>query len=173
MKLIVGLWNPGDKYRETRHNLGFIFLDKFSQENWFSDWKYESKFTAEICSGILGGEKIMLVKPQTFMNLSWESLVKICNFYKLTADDFIVIYDDISMQFWKIRVRETGSAWWHNGVKSIIQHFKSDWTRIKVWVWEAWKYNVSDWVLSKFTADELIDIDTEIYNKISEELKKN
>jgi PTH1 family peptidyl-tRNA hydrolase len=173
MKLIVWLWNPGDKYRETRHNLGFIFLDKFREENWFSDWKYESKFSADICSGIISWEKVFLVKPQTFMNLSWESLAKICNFYKLTSEDFIVIYDDISMDFWKIRVRETGSAGGHNGVKSIIGHFKSNWSRIKVWVWEPWKYDVSDWVLSKFTADELIDIDNEIYDKIDNELKKN
>jgi PTH1 family peptidyl-tRNA hydrolase len=173
MKLIVWLWNPGDKYRETRHNLGFIFLDKFREENWFWDWKYESKFTVDISSGLLNWEKTFLVKPQTFMNLSGESLGKICSFYKLTAEDFIVIYDDISMEFWKIRIRETWSAWWHNWVKSIIQHFKSDWKRIKVWVWEAWKYDVSDWVLSKFTADELIDIDNEIYDKISNELKKN
>ena len=173
MKLIVGLWNPGDKYRETRHNLGFIFLDKFALENWFWDWKYESKFTADISSGIIDWEKTFLIKPLTYMNLSGESVAKICSFYKLSAEDFIVIYDDISMEFWKVRVRDTGSAGWHNGVKSLIQHFKSNWTRIKVWVWEAWKYDVSDWVLSKFTADELIDIDNEIYNKISEELKKN
>lgn len=173
MKLIVWLWNPGDKYRDTRHNLGFIFLDKYREENSFSDWKYESKFTAEICSGIIAWEKTFLVKPQTFMNLSGDALAKICSFYKLTAEDFVVIYDDISMEFWKIRVRETGSAGWHNWVKSIIQHFKTDWNRIKVWVWEPGKYEVSDWVLSKFTADELIDIDTEIYDKISIELKKN
>lgn len=173
MKLIVGLWNPGNQYIETRHNLGFIFLDKFRDENWFSDWKYESRFTANISSGIINWEKTLLIKPQTFMNLSGESLVKICNFYKLTAKDFIVIYDDISMDFGKIRVRDTGSAGWHNGVKNIIQHFKQDWARIKVWIGEAGKYEVSDWVLSKFTADELINIDNEIYNKISEELKKN
>ncbi|MCD5374999.1 aminoacyl-tRNA hydrolase [Candidatus Gracilibacteria bacterium] len=173
MKLIVGLGNPGDKYRETRHNLGFIFLDKFALENGFGDWKYESKFTADISSGIIDGEKTFLIKPLTYMNLSGESVAKICSFYKLSAEDFIVIYDDISMEFGKVRVRDTGSAGGHNGVKSLIQHFKSNWTRIKVGVGEAGKYDVSDWVLSRFTADELIDIDNEIYNKISEELKKN
>lgn len=173
MKLIVWLWNPWDKYRDTRHNLGFIFLDKFQEEENFSDWKYESKFTADISSGMLHGEKTLLVKPQTFMNLSGESLQKICNFYKLSAEDFVVIYDDISMDFWKIRLRDTGSAGWHNGVKNIIQYFKNDWSRIKVWVGMNEKYEVSDWVLSKFTAEELIDIDNEIYNKISQELKKN
>lgn len=172
MKLIIGLWNPWDKYKETRHNLGFIFLDKFCKDNSFWEWIYESKFTADISSWLLLWEKTLLVKPQTFMNLSGESVAKICSYYKLTHEDIIVIYDDISMDFWKIRVRETWSAGWHNGVKSIIQHFKSDWTRIKAWVWMDSRYDVSDWVLSKFTADELIDIDNEIYNNISNELKK-
>lgn len=172
MKLIVGLWNPWDKYRDTRHNLGFIFLDKFQEENDFSDFKYESKFTADISSGILHGEKTLLVKPQTFMNLSGESIQKICNFYKLSREDFVVIYDDMSMDFGKIRSRDKGSAGWHNGVKSIIKHFWENWKRIKVWVWFDDKYEVSDWVLSKFTADELIDIDTEIYNGIDTEIKK-
>lgn len=173
MKLIVGLWNPGDTYQETRHNLGFIFLDKFREENWFWEWKYESRFTADVASWIINWNKTLLVKPQTFMNLSGESLAKICSYYKLDSKDFIVIYDDISMDFGKIRVRETGSAGWHNGVKSIIQHFQSDWMRIKVWVGMNDRYAVSDWVLSKFTADELIDIDNEIYGTISQELKKN
>lgn len=173
MKLIVGLWNPGDQYQETRHNLGFIILDKFREEEGLGEWKYESKFTADISSWILNQEKILLVKPQTFMNLSGESLRKICNFYKLSAEDFVVIYDDIAMEFWKIRVRDTGSAGGHNWVKDIIRHFSNEWTRIKVWVGKDDRYETSDWVLSKFTPDELIDIDNEIYNKTSQEIKKN
>ena len=173
MKLIVWLWNPGDTYRDTRHNLGFIFLDTFAEKNSFWNWKYESKFTADISSWVINWEKTLLIKPQTFMNLSGESVAKLCSYYKLSQDDFVVIYDDISMDFGKIRMREGGSAGWHNGVKSIIQYFKQDWTRIKVWVWMNDKYEVSDWVLSKFTTDELIDIDNEIYDKISEQLKKN
>jgi len=173
MKLIVWLWNPWDKYQDTRHNLGFILLDKFQAEEWFWEWKYESKFVADVSVGTLNWEKTLLVKPQTFMNLSWESVSKICNFYKLSHSHITAIYDDISMEFWKIRVRDSWSAGWHNGVKSIIQYMKSDWKRIKVWVWEAWKYDVSDWVISKFTSDELIDIDNEIYKNVANELKKN
>ncbi len=173
MKLIVGLWNPGNKYKHTRHNLGFIFVDAFQKEHNFWDWKYESKFRADISSGILNGEKILLVKAQTFMNLSGESLQKICNFYKLKNEDFIVVYDDISMDFWKIRFRDTGSAGGHNGVKSIIQYFWKDWKRIKVGLWYDEKYEVSDWVLSKFSQEELIDLDTKIYDTISQQIKKN
>jgi len=173
MKLIIGLWNPWDKYQDTLHNLGFIFLDKFREKNWFWEWKYESKFTADISSWLLDWEKTLLVKPQTFMNLSGESVAKICNYYKLTHKDITVIYDDISMDFGKVRVRETGSAGGHNGVKSIIQHMKTNWKRIKVGVWLDDRYSVSDWVLSKFTPEQLIDIDNEIYDKIELELKKN
>ncbi len=173
MKLIVWLWNPWEKYKQTRHNLWFIFLDLFQKENNFSSWKYESKFTADISEGTLWWEKVMLVKPQTFMNLSWDSLRKICNFYKLSWEDFIVIYDDMSMDFWKIRLREKWSAGWHNGVKSIIAHFSDAWKRIKVWVWLDERYEISDWVLSKFSEEELIDLENEIYTHISELLKKN
>ena len=107
------------------------------------------------------------------MNLSGESVQKVCNFYKLNADDFIVIYDDMSMDFGKVRVRDKWSAGWHNGVKSIIKHLWDSWNRIKVWVGFDDRYEVSDWVLSKFTQEELIDIDNEVYNTISEQLKKN
>ncbi len=173
VKLIVGLWNPGEKYEKTRHNLGFIFLDKFREEEWFSQWKYESKFTADISSGMMSGEKTLLVKPQTFMNLSGESLQKICHFYKLNSEDFIVIYDDISMDFGKTRVRDSGSTGWHNGVKDIIKYFWESWKRIKVGVGSNDSYETSDWVLSKFTEEELIEIDTEIYKNIDTQLQQH
>ena len=107
------------------------------------------------------------------MNLSGESLRKICNFYKLDTKDFIVIYDDIAMDFGKIRIRESGSAGGHNGVKDIIKHFGDTWKRIKVWVWKDERYETSDWVLSNFREEELIDIDNEIYEAVSQEIKKN
>jgi len=173
VKLIVGLWNPWDKYEKTRHNLGFIFVEKFASENNFSDWKYESKFTADTSIGALDEEKTILVKPQTFMNLSGDSVQKICNFYKINADDIVVIYDDISMDFGKIRSRDSWSAGWHNGVKDIIKHMWEVWKRIKVGVGNNDNYETSDWVLSKFTEEELINIDTAIYEQISEQLKKN
>lgn len=173
MKLIVWLGNPWEKYTYTRHNIGFLFLDKFREENGFSEFKYESKFTADISTGIYEWEKTLLIKPQTFMNLSWESLQKICHFYKLSSEDFIVIYDDMSMDFGKIRFRNKWSAGGHNGVKSIIRHFWESWDRIKIGVWYDHKYEVSDWVLSKFSEEQLIDIDTSIYSGSLEMLKKN
>lgn len=107
------------------------------------------------------------------MNLSGESLQKICHFYKLNSEDFIVIYDDISMDFGKIRIRESGSAGWHNGVKDIIKYFWDAWRRIKVGVGSNNNYETSDWVLSQFTQEELIDIDTEIYTSIYTELQQH
>ncbi len=172
MKIIVWLWNPWKQYEKTRHNVWFMFLDFFAKKNNFSEFSYESKFAWEISSGKIWTEKIILLKPQTFMNLSWEALQKICQFYKLDNSDFIIIYDDKDMDFWKIRFREKGSAWWHNGIKSIIKYFWENFARIKIWIWYNKKYEVSDWVLSKFTEEELIDLDNEIFPKVLEILEK-
>jgi len=171
MKIIVWLWNPWKKYEKTRHNVWFMFLDFFAQKNNFEKFIPESKFSWEISSWKINWEKIILLKPQTFMNLSWESLQKIINFYKLDTKDFIVIYDDKDMDFWKIRFREKGSAWGHNGIKNIIKYFKQDFFRIKIWVWYNKKYDVSDWVLSNFSEEELIDLENEIFPETSKILE--
>lgn len=172
MKLIVVLWNPWDKYKLTRHNLGFLFWDYLAWKEWFNDFKFESKFKWEISTGKLNSEKIILLKPQTFMNLSWDSVINIVNFYKIDLENIIVIYDDISMDFGKIRFRDKWSAWGHNWVKDIIKHFWNSWNRIKVWVWFNDKYDVSDWVLSKFSEEELIDLDNEVFPEIYNLLKE-
>ncbi len=182
MKIIVWLWNPWEQYKTTRHNLGFMFLDHIvspllnreGARGWenFSDFSYESKFKADISSWNYNWEKTLLVKPQTFMNLSGESLILLKNFYKLEADNFIIIFDDMSMDFWKVRYRSTWSAWGHNGIKDIIRVFGQDFPRIKVGIWLDKRYEVSNWVLSKFTEEELIDIENEIYDKISEKLEE-
>ncbi|MDQ7009380.1 MAG: aminoacyl-tRNA hydrolase [Candidatus Gracilibacteria bacterium] len=172
MKLIIGLGNPGKQYEKTRHNVGFIFLDKLASENNFSDFKLETKFKGEISEGRFEGEKTILIKPTTFMNLSGESLRKIVDFYKIDLEDIIVIYDDKDMDFGKIRFRETGSAGGHNGIKSIILHFGKDFKRIKIGIGYDNKYDVSDWVLGKFSEDNLDDINNEIYDKSIELLKE-
>ncbi|MCP4523258.1 MAG: aminoacyl-tRNA hydrolase, partial [Candidatus Gracilibacteria bacterium] len=136
-----------------------------SKKNNFSDFHFESKFKGEISTGFINSEKVILLKPQTFMNLSGESLRKVVDFYKIDLSDIIVIYDDMSMDFGKIRYRNTGSAGGHNGIKDIIKHFSQDFKRLKVGVGFNPHYNVSDWVLSKFTEEELIEIDTNIYKK--------
>ncbi len=144
-----------------------MFLDLFREQEGFSDWKYESKFTGDISEGNCCWEKTLLLKPQTFMNLSGESLQKICSFYKLWAEDITVIYDDKDMDFGKVRLRDKGSAGGHNGVKNIIKYFWDNWKRIKVGVWKTpAKYETSDWVLSKFSEEELIDLDNEVFSQV-------
>ncbi|MDD4151744.1 MAG: aminoacyl-tRNA hydrolase [Candidatus Gracilibacteria bacterium] len=166
MKIIVGLGNPGIEYQYTKHNVGFLFLDYLASKNDFSPFKNETKFKGEIRIGEINGEKIILLKPSTFMNLSGESLKEIINFYKMEKKDFIVIFDDLSMDFGKIRFRENGSAGGHNGVKSIIKYFGENFKRIKVGIGFNSNFEVSDWVLSKFTKTELDDFDKNIFQNV-------
>ncbi|EKE29393.1 MAG: Peptidyl-tRNA hydrolase [uncultured bacterium (gcode 4)] len=164
MKIIIWLWNPWLEYKETRHNVWFLFLD-FLKDCWnFEDFK-DSKFKWVISEWNLSWEKIILLKPLTFMNLSWESISSIVNFYKLDFRiDIIVIFDDMSMGFGKLRYRPEWSAWWHNWIKSLISNLWSEaFQRIKIWVWQDKKYNVSDWVLSKFSKEEMDSLKTEIF----------
>ena len=172
MKLIVWLWNPWDQYIKTRHNVWFLFLDYLAEKEKFSDFKNESKFKWEISSWIFQWEKTILLKPTTYMNLSWESIRKLVDFYKIDIENITIIYDDMSMGFWKLRFREKWSAWWHNGIKSIIQHFNDNFYRIKVWIWFNDNYEVSDWVLSKFTDNELNDLENQIFPETYKLLKE-
>ena len=158
MKLIIWLWNPWDKYIKTKHNIGFLFLDYLVEKEKFPDFKIESKFKWEISSWEFNWEKTILLKPQTFMNLSWESIKKVMDFYKINNEDIIVIYDDISMDFGKIRFRDKWSAGWHNWIKDMIKYLWSEFNRIKVGVWFNDNYEVSDWVLSKFESSEFDEL---------------
>lgn len=163
MKLIVWLWNPWIKYEKTRHNIGFLFLDFLVDKlNLTWEWRQEKKFNWEIFETNISLEKIILLKPQTFMNLSWESVLKIMSFYKLKKEDIIVIFDDISLDFWKVRFREKWSAWWQNWVKNIINHIWEDFKRIKIWIGQDARYDLSDWVLSKFSENELKELNENI-----------
>lgn len=166
MKIIVWLGNPGIEYQYTKHNVWFLFLDFLASKNNFSSFKNETKFKWEISIWDISWEKTILLKPSTFMNLSWESLKEIINFYKIEKKDFIVIFDDLSMDFWKIRFRENWSAGWHNWVKSIIKYFGEEWKRIKVWIWFNSNFEVSDWVLSKFSKTELDEFDKNIFQNV-------
>lgn len=174
MKLIIWLWNPWTQYEKTRHNVGFLFLDFLVNAKSLTwEWKNEKKFSGEIFETNIWWEKTILLKPQTFMNLSWESVLKIMSFYKLKKEDLIVIFDDISLDFWKIRFRESWSAWWQNWVKNIISHIWEDFKRIKIWIWQDRKFDLSDWVLSKFSEDELKELNENIFKESLVLLEKN
>ena len=166
MKLIVWLWNPWEKYLKTKHNIWFLFLEYLLDKENLPNFKLESKFKWEISSWLFKWEKIILLKPQTFMNLSWESLIKIIKFYKINLKDIMIIYDDISIDLWKIRFRDKWSAWWHNWIKDIIKYIDNEFNRIKIWIWFNENYEVSDWVLSKFSNEELNEFDNDIFPKV-------
>lgn len=155
MKLFVGLGNPGSKYERTRHNAGFMAIDKLSKE-WNIDLAEEKKFKGQIGRGVVKGEKVILLKPTTFMNLSGESVRAVMDFYDVEVEDIIVIYDDLDLPHGKIRLRLKGSAGGHNGIKSLIAHLKTqEFKRIRVGIDRHPKIPVVDYVLGKFTEDEL------------------
>lgn len=174
MKAIIWLWNPWTKYDNTRHNVWFMFLD-FIIKDFNLNWRWEkvSKLNREIFETFLSWEKIFLVKPQTFMNLSWEAVLKIMSFYKIKKDDIIVIYDDISMNFWKIRYREKGSSWWQNWIKNIILKIWDEFKRIKIWIWNNSNFELWDWVLSKFPDIEKEELNTKIFPEAKNILENN
>lgn len=133
MQIIVGLGNPGKEYEHTRHNAGFDALDKLADK--YNISIKTKKFQALIGDGIINGKRVILMKPQTFMNLSGNAVHEIANFYNLSSEDFLVIYDDIDLDVGSIRVRAKGSAGGHNGIKSIIANLGDDkFNRVRVGV---------------------------------------
>lgn len=155
MKIIVGLGNPEKKYDGTRHNIGFAVIDKMADEYNIS---MDTKKHKGVCGkGVIGGEKVVLVKPQTYMNLSGECVRQVVDYYKVTAEDVIVIFDDISLNVGKLRIRPKGSAGGHNGIKSIIAHLGGEtFPRIKFGVGDKPKgYDLADYVLGHFAKSEM------------------
>lgn len=152
--VIVGLGNTGKQYDKTKHNIGFDVIDKLADKYNIKVTKFKHK--ALIGTGEIDGHSVMLVKPQTFMNLSGESVKEIVNFYKIPQENFIVIYDDISLQPSRIRLREKGSHGGHNGIKNIINLMGTDvFPRVKVGVGEKPNgWDLADYVLSKFSEDD-------------------
>ncbi len=152
--IIAGLGNPGKKYTGTRHNVGFAALDKLAGQMGV-DVK-RSKFDSLYGTGTLGGRQVMLLKPQTFMNLSGQSLLKAAEFYKIPPERVLVLFDDISLAPGVLRLRKSGSAGGHNGLKSIITFLGEDFPRVKIGVGDrpVKDYELADWVLSRLTAAE-------------------
>ena len=155
MKLIIGLGNPGKNYENTRHNMGWMAIDSFAKKN-NVEMHLEPKFQGIIGSITINNEKSILLKPVTYMNLSGESIIKVMNFYKIDVDDILVICDDLDSPLGRIRLRAKGSAGGHNGLKSIIQHTGTEnFKRIKLGIDRSDVISVIDWVLKKFTKEEL------------------
>ena len=154
MFLIVGLGNPGVEYAATRHNIGFDMITYLSDKYNIPVNSREGK--ALVGKGILAGEKVMLAQPQTYMNLSGESVRALMDYYKIDIEDLMVIYDDISLDVGKLRIRAKGSAGGHNGIKNIIAHLGTqEFTRIKIGVGEKpAKMDLADYVLGHFSKEE-------------------
>lgn len=160
MYIIVGLGNPGKQYEGSRHNIGFDVVDALADKYQISI--LERKHKALIGKGVVAGQKVILVKPLTFMNLSGESVREVLNYYKADEEEeLIVVYDDISLAPGGLRIRGKGSAGGHNGIKSIIQHLGHDtFLRIKVGVGEKPKgWDLADHVLGRFTTEERKQVD--------------
>ena len=162
MYFIVGLGNPGRQYENTRHNIGFLTIDYLANKHNIDVKK--SKFKSLYGQGEIFGQKVMLIKPQTYMNNSGEALRELRNFYKFEEDELIVIVDDIDIDFGKIRIKKKGSAGTHNGMKSIIYQLQYDtFPRIKVAVGKKPEYmDLANFVLSGFSEKEVEIIREEI-----------
>ncbi len=158
MTIIIGLGNPEKDYKGTRHNVGFEAINKLAYDHNIDINR--AKFRAHFGEGRIGSEKVMLVKPQTFMNLSGESVRDILEYYKLSTENIIVIYDDIDIDIGQVRIREKGSAGSHNGMKNIIERLNTDeFLRIRIGIGnKPDNWDLADYVLSRFNKTETEDI---------------
>lgn len=154
LKIIVGLGNPGKQYEQTKHNIGFMVVDYIASQVEHTPWREEQK--AEVCTFTLEGEKIMLVKPQTFMNVSGEAVGPLMRYYKVAPLDVYCIYDDMDLPVGKLRIRLNGSAGGHNGIKSLIAHMGTeDFPRFRLGIGRPLpQWTVVDHVLAPFGEDQ-------------------
>ena len=159
MKLVVGLGNKGREYENTRHNMGFMLIDRYLQYKNITD-KFKEKFNAIYIETTINNEKVIFIKPMTYMNNSGIAVRAFLDFYKLNSEDVLVISDDLDLDLGKFRLRRNGSSGGHNGLKSIISHLGTDnFKRLRIGISND-KDDVINYVLSKFSKKELNDIDT-------------
>lgn len=153
MKLIVGLGNPGKKYELTRHNIGFIVLDYIAKK--YNTPISKIKFKSYYNEIRVGNEKVILLKPQTYMNLSGEAVLSVVKYYDLDIDDILLIYDDIDIDFGTIRIRKKGSGGTHNGMRNTIYHLQSDqFARLRFGIGKSEQKQLTDYVLENFPKED-------------------
>jgi len=163
--IVAGLGNPGAEYAKTRHNAGFIAIDDIAARCGVKIDRL--KFHALVAEATVGGVRALLMKPQTFMNSSGEAIGEAASFYKIPPENILILHDEISFEPGKMRIRRKGSAGGHNGLKSIISHLSSDaFPRIKIGVGQkpTPDYDLVDWVLGKFSTDDISRIQAELDN---------
>jgi len=158
MKLLVGLGNHPTEYTQTRHNVGFLFLDFLAEKHQAEDFKSDKKFFGQVSNCLIQGEKCILIKPETYMNLSGKAVNAVKSFYKIEAEDIFLFYDDIDLDFGVVRMREKGSSGGHRGVQSLIDHIGgNEIKRIKFGIANETreKMPTDKFVLQNFKSDEL------------------
>lgn len=156
MKLVVGLGNPGKEYENTRHNCGFKAIDFYALKN---NLTFKNKFNSLYTENIINGEKIILIKPQTFMNLSGNSVRDFVNFYNLELKDLLIIYDDVDFSIGNFKIKKDGSSGGHNGIKNIIENLKTEnIQRIRIGISKN-EIPLIDYVLGKFSKEDRKKID--------------
>ena len=164
MKIIVGLGNPGKNYSDTRHNVGYLVLDNF-----LGDVKWKSKFNAEYYEDNINGEKVLFVKPLTYMNLSGDAVVQFVKYYDIDLGDILVIQDDLDLEFGTYKIKTNSSDGGHNGIKSIINRLGSkDFARLKVGISNNKEIDTKDYVLGSFSKGDFDKFKNmqETFNKI-------
>lgn len=165
MKLVVGLGNPGKEYTSTRHNIGFELIDFIAKQEGYS-FKFDKKFNCEIAETYINCEKIIIIKPYSFMNLSGGVVSKIISFYDIDINDILVIQDDLDMEFGKIRICYDSSSGGHNGIKNITECLGSQkYIRLKIGISNDKEIDTKDYVLGKFSKEEREKL-VHIYEKL-------
>ena len=165
MKLLVGLGNPGSEYAKTRHNMGYQAVDEIVRRFCFDPFKSEHK--GLMARGIIDGEKCLILKPETYMNLSGESVQSVMSFYKIKPEDIIVFHDDLDLPVGKVKVKVAGGSGGHNGIKNTDCHIGPDYMRVRIGIDKSKIINPADYVLRKPTADEQKILDT-LFEHIAE-----
>ena len=167
MKIFVGLGNPGAEYSKTKHNVGFMLADKLTKDLNAENWR--EKFNALVAETFFNGEKILIVKPQTFMNLSGEAVGSLKDFYKIPTENLIVAHDDMDLPVGMIRLRPKGSSGGHHGIESIIQHLggEKNFPRVRIGIGRPLEnWSVNNHVLSPFNSDDAEKIADALKNLI-------
>jgi PTH1 family peptidyl-tRNA hydrolase len=168
--LLVGLGNPGSKYEKTRHNIGFMALDEIARAQNLSAWR--GRFQSAAAEGMIGTEKVLALKPQTYMNLSGQAVGEAMRYFKLPVSHVVVLYDDLDLAPGKVKAKQGGGHAGHNGIKSMIQHCGADFWRVRLGIGHPGdKAQVTNYVLSEFAKDEWTRVD-DICRAVGDEIPR-
>ena len=154
--LFVGLGNPGKEYDLTRHNIGFMCIDEFAAKNTFEPWVNKKDMHCQLTQATMNNGRVMLCKPQTFMNLSGEAIQAVAQFYKIPLENIVVVHDELDIKFGQIRIRTGGSSAGHNGIKSVTEHLGEGYSRVRIGIGPKTPEQIdsADFVLQKFSEKE-------------------